>query len=133
MANEKTSRMQAWRDSRRKECPGGCGSIVAHDTILCRKCTGKKRTESASRQTIAEIKATKKTRYSGHIRSLIPKGLFDSCAVCGYKNHVEVAHIKGIATFPDTATVAEVNATTNLIGLCPNHHWEYDNGKLRLS
>lgn len=126
------SRMKAWREARRKPCPGGCGENVAYDTILCRVCTGKKRTMVASQQTIAEIKKTKKTRYSGHIRSLIPKGLFKSCAVCGYDNHVEVAHIKGIATFSDTATVSEVNASTNLIGLCPNHHWEYDRGRLIL-
>ncbi|QGH78991.1 HNH endonuclease [Streptomyces phage TomSawyer] len=128
-----TARVKAWRDSKRKPCPGGCGAEVAYDTILCRKCTGQKRRDASGRQTIGEIKSTKKSRYSHYIRALIPKGLFKACAVCGYTNHVEVAHIKAIASFPDSATAAEVNATTNLIGLCPNHHWEYDNGVLSIS
>lgn len=52
------------------------------------------------------------------------------CAICGYSNHVEVAHIKAVSEFEDTATVREINSMDNLIGLCPNHHWEYDHGIL---
>ena len=29
-------------------------------------------------------------------------------------------------------TIEEINNINNLIGLCPNHHWEYDNGLLEL-
>lgn len=54
------------------------------------------------------------------------------CAVCGYQNHVEVAHIKAVAAFDDNTTIREINSIDNLIGLCPNHHWEYDNGILEL-
>ena len=50
------------------------------------------------------------------------------CAICGYDKHIEVAHIKAVSDFDDTATIREINSITNLIGLCPNHHWEYDNG-----
>lgn len=52
------------------------------------------------------------------------------CAICGYSNHVEVAHIKAVSEFEDSATVREINSMDNLIGLCPNHHWEYDHGIL---
>lgn len=52
------------------------------------------------------------------------------CQVCGYSRHVELAHIKGIATFPMTALLREVNAPTNVLVLCANHHWEFDNGFL---
>lgn len=55
---------------------------------------------------------------------------FQRCAVCGYTKHVEVCHIKAIKDFPDNATIEEVNNLNNLIGLCPNHHWEFDNGLL---
>lgn len=55
------------------------------------------------------------------------------CAVCGYDKHVEVAHIKGVSEFEDEAKVREINSIDNLIGLCPNHHWEYDNGILDIS
>ena len=54
------------------------------------------------------------------------------CAICGYDKHIEVAHIKAVSDFDDTATIREINSITNLIGLCPNHHWEYDHGILQL-
>lgn len=54
------------------------------------------------------------------------------CKICGYSNHVEVAHIRPVSDFPDTALIREINSIENLIGLCPNHHWEYDNGILKI-
>lgn len=54
------------------------------------------------------------------------------CAVCGYDKHIDVAHIKAVADFDDSATLEEINNPDNLIGLCPNHHWEYDHGLLDL-
>jgi hypothetical protein len=54
------------------------------------------------------------------------------CEKCGYTHHVEVAHIKPVSEFSETATIREINSIDNLIGLCPNHHWEYDNGILKL-
>ena len=55
------------------------------------------------------------------------------CAICGYSKYYEVAHIKAVADFPETASITEINAIDNLIALCPNHHWEYDHGLLNLS
>ena len=49
------------------------------------------------------------------------------CAICGYTNHVQVAHIKPVSEFSNDTTISIINSITNLIGLCPNHHWEYDN------
>lgn len=54
------------------------------------------------------------------------------CYVCGYDKHVEVAHIKSVSSFSDETLISEINSKDNLIGLCPNHHWEYDNGILDL-
>lgn len=54
------------------------------------------------------------------------------CSICGYKNHIEIAHKKGIAKFDDNAKISEINNIDNLIALCPNHHWEFDNGLLDL-
>ena len=54
------------------------------------------------------------------------------CAICGYSKHVEVAHIKAVSEFDNDATIKEINSLSNLIGLCPNHHWEYDNGMLKI-
>lgn len=55
------------------------------------------------------------------------------CIVCGYSNHIEVAHVKSVSSFDDNSLICEINDIDNLIGLCPNHHWEYDNNILDLS
>ena len=49
------------------------------------------------------------------------------CACCGYDKHFEVAHIKAVSSFDKNVLLSEINAEDNLIALCPNHHWEYDN------
>ena len=54
------------------------------------------------------------------------------CEICGYDKHVEIAHIKAVSEFDDDVTIREINSIDNLIGLCPNHHWEYDNGILEI-
>lgn len=51
----------------------------------------------------------------------------NKCKLCDYKNHIEVAHIKSVASFHGNAKLYEINHIKNLIGLCPNHHWEFDN------
>lgn len=50
------------------------------------------------------------------------------CLVCGYTNHVEVCHIKSVSDFGDNNFMKDINSIDNLVGLCPNHHWEFDNG-----
>jgi predicted restriction endonuclease len=54
------------------------------------------------------------------------------CKVCGYNTHVEVCHIKSVSSFSDDTLIIEINSIDNLVGLCPNHHWEFDNGKIKL-
>lgn len=54
------------------------------------------------------------------------------CYICGYDKHVEVAHLKSVSSFTDDIKIKEINSIDNLIGLCPNHHWEYDNGILKI-
>lgn len=49
------------------------------------------------------------------------------CLHCGYDKHVELAHIIAVSSFPDTALLSEVNSESNVIPLCPNCHWEFDN------
>ena len=55
-----------------------------------------------------------------------------TCQHCGYNLHVEVCHRKPIADFPEDTLLSVVNHPDNLIVLCPNHHWEFDNGLLQL-
>jgi len=54
------------------------------------------------------------------------------CIACGYEKHVEVCHIKSVSEFDDNVTISEINHIDNLIGLCPTHHWEFDNGHLKI-
>lgn len=49
------------------------------------------------------------------------------CNVCKYEKHVEIAHVKSVSSFPNSATINEINDPSNLVALCPNHHWEFDN------
>lgn len=55
------------------------------------------------------------------------------CAICGYDKHIEIAHIKAVSEFDDSALLTEINHPDNLIALCPNHHWEFDNNLLKLN
>jgi len=54
------------------------------------------------------------------------------CIVCGYSKHIEVAHIVSVSSFSDDTLISIVNHINNLIALCPNHHWEFDNGILTI-
>lgn len=54
------------------------------------------------------------------------------CYNCGYNKHVELAHIKPISEFSQDSTIGEINHQNNIKQLCPNCHWEFDNGFLIL-
>jgi predicted restriction endonuclease len=54
------------------------------------------------------------------------------CMECGYNKHVEVCHIKSVSEFDEDSLVTEINHIDNLIGLCPTHHWEFDNKLLQI-
>lgn len=49
------------------------------------------------------------------------------CAKCGYSLHVELAHIKAVSDYDDNAKISEVNDISNVIQLCRNCHWGFDN------
>jgi predicted HNH restriction endonuclease len=43
-----------------------------------------------------------------------------------------VCHIKPISSFEETVYLSVINSQDNLVLLCPNCHWEFDNGHLEL-
>lgn len=47
---------------------------------------------------------------------------------CKWDNFFEVAHLDSVSSFSNDSKVTDINSIENLIALCPNHHWEYDNG-----
>lgn len=49
------------------------------------------------------------------------------CAICGYSLHFDVCHIVSIKDFHLDTTIDKVNSIDNLVALCKNHHWEFDN------
>lgn len=53
-----------------------------------------------------------------------------SCQMCGYKHHIELAHIKPISSFSEQDKLGVINDPSNILVLCPNHHWELDNNIL---
>lgn len=55
-----------------------------------------------------------------------------ACLVCGYDKRIDVAHKKAVKAFPAHATIAEINALENLLGLCSTHHREYDDGLIEM-
>ena len=63
----------------------------------------------------------KRPHLPGVIKEDIRQECHYSCAICGYMDNGEVAHIAPVA---DTLN----NGPDNLIYLCPNHHTKYDFG-----
>ena len=54
------------------------------------------------------------------------------CVHCGYDKHIEVSHRRALTSFPLGTPIGVVNSLDNLVGLCPNHQWEFDHGLLQL-
>jgi hypothetical protein len=123
-------------NNKRKKYCGECllrrRSEIAKEHNFCREDS-----QHIRHKTKKEIKSQSKywTQYRVRIqkhakRTLEKSGRKKQCAHCGYSLHVDTCHIKDVKDFPDTATVSEINSLDNLIYLCKNHHWEFDNGYL---
>ena len=52
------------------------------------------------------------------------------CKNCNYSNHVELCHIKAVNSFSEDTKLKIVNHEDNVVQLCPNCHWEFDNDYL---
>jgi predicted restriction endonuclease len=55
------------------------------------------------------------------------------CPYCNATEHqkkdgISICHVRAINTFADDTPVAVVSGVNNLIALCPNCHWEFDQG-----
>jgi len=86
---------------------------------------------------LGEIRQQAKYQANALIRRLARRAYTESnlpyrCYICGYSTHVEICHIRAIQSFPDSALISWVNSPSNLVALCPNHHWEFDHGQLSL-
>lgn len=93
-------------------------------------------TKNWSKIKISDLTNLRNYQIYSRIRELARKTYFSylknnnlpiCCKKCGYSKHIEVCHIKSIKSFPKDSYVSDVNNIENLIGLCPNCHWEFDN------
>jgi hypothetical protein len=76
-------------------------------------------------QTHSRIRELARQEYK---RSNLP----ELCKICGYSIHVEICHIIAIKDFDDSTPISVINSKDNLVALCPNHHWEFDRGRIFL-
>lgn len=116
-----------------ESCECDITNLAKYRRKLCNDCFGRVDgsmtlsllQERAGYQRNARIRQKARAAYRKSDR---PK----QCVVCDYSKHYEVCHIKGINEFPPSTKIATVNDISNLIALCPNHHWELDNDDLVL-
>lgn len=125
----KSEKVKAWIDSKRYPCPYCKNIMIRHTSKSCRDCHTLARGTSYVDRTVADLKARHGRYWAGAVRDNARrkyKGKKE-CSVCGYNKHYEVAHIKAISSYSEDALISEINEISNLIALCPNHHWEFDN------
>lgn len=120
-------------------CPK-CGNKKVLTSKTCHRCKIDSIYEEAMLTPINKLWAGNNlhTQYKNNNVRRWAKKLLDywevekKCIVCEYDLHVEACHIKPITDFPDNTPMGIVNAKYNLIYLCRNCHWEFDNGYLKL-
>ena len=96
---------------------------------VCRSC----RNLQLATRTVGELRAQFGTfAFHAKVRGLARtayKGPRE-CAACGYSLHVDICHVRDVASFPGAAALSEVNDPANLIALDKRCHWEFDHGYL---
>lgn len=113
-----------------------CGKNCDKRKSICLECSSEKRRQKMlkTEQTIGE-KTYDKHKYAKysyvryHAREVMKEAGINKCQKCGYDKHIECCHIKAVSSFPPETKISEINSLDNLIGLCPNCHWEFDNLK----
>lgn len=116
-----------------------CGQETPNPTC-CDACIAKKKLkgrlpfEDRSKGELFSSRKNWQSSRSSIVHKALKKyeksGLPMTCKECGYSKHVEIAHRKAVASFPDSALFKEINHLDNLVPLCRNHHWEQENGLL---
>lgn len=111
-----------------------CNVPIKSQLMYCKDHTPKK--QDYNNLTYEELTQSAKYQKSAIIRTLARRTYFASndktCKRCGYDKHVEVCHIKPIKSHSTKTKLSQINDINNLIGLCPNCHWELDSGLFTL-
>ena len=120
-------------------CPK-CNSKKLNYSKLCNKCENERKHQKSLNRTINEISydnGVAKTKFV-KVRNIAKKlmkrwNIPYKCYICNYELHVDVCHIKPISCFNPKTKIKIVNSKNNLVYLCKNHHWEFDNGFLKFN
>lgn len=122
-----------------------CSQTCTKTRSYCKECWGERVKERSierwNEETLETVKGFGNANAGGrypYIRTLSRKKYLESdkpkhCVVCGYSLHFDVAHIKDVSSFDVDTPISVVNHIDNLVALCKNHHWEFDNNYLALS
>ena len=97
--------------------------MIDWESLTIKEVKGEGNANSRSRMPYVRNLARKK-----YLKSDKPK----QCFVCNYDYHFDICHIKDVHQYHDDALIREVNHIDNLVALCKNHHWEFDNGYLSI-
>lgn len=111
-----------------------CGKQCQSRRMFCRSCRDGFRIENKTKGDLASGNANSfgYPQIRSHARLLYLKiNPKPDCEICGYSVHIEVHHKKPIEKFSNKSLVSEINSPSNLVGLCPNHHWEADHNLLK--
>lgn len=120
-----------------------CNTPIPKSNKFCKSCRNSGIKESLDKRsdwlyvtTIKDILSRNKKQPANNYRQIrdharrfyLKSDKPKKCVICGYDLHFDVCHITGIKDFPENTKIIEVNSLNNLIALCKNHHWEFDNG-----
>lgn len=111
-----------------------CSTSVLARRKYCNQCDPRCRGDITIEQAIYHKHGTSSAfaLIRTRARAIAQKLNMNSCKICGYNKHVEIAHITPITKFPKNTLVSIVNAPNNLISLCRNCHWEMDHGLTKI-
>lgn len=132
--NANSSKIIESRRTKTKSCKT-CTTLIYSSVTYCDDCFECHRWDG---QKLSDLiyqdhhKSSTFAKIRTRARSISKRLKFCKCMKCGYDQHFEVCHIKAIADFPLDTLYEIINAESNLIALCPNCHWEFDNGKITL-
>ena len=114
-----------------------CSKPIHYSSKMCSKCYSISRAKQGGHKTLSEFKkiSASKNRYQGvrnhaHLIVKINNLKTNKCLFCSYSNHLDLCHIKDIGSFKDDTKLKIINDPSNLVFLCPNHHWDLDHNKL---
>lgn len=123
-----------------------CGEIAKHQRkidgvyrMLCSDCFAPRllSNEEQGDLTLNKLKHLsihqRHAKIRGYSRSVYTRSNKpQACYSCGYDKHIEVCHIKPIASFDGDTPFRIINSVDNLVALCRNCHWEFDHKLLEI-